>query len=34
MTQQQLRIYVPPHPLIQHWLGVARDVATPSVLFR
>lgn len=34
MKQQQLRIYVPPHPLIQHWLGVARDVATPSVLFR
>lgn len=31
---QQLRVYVPPHPLIQHWLGVARDVATPSVLFR
>ena len=34
MTQQQLRIIVPPHPLIQHWLGVARDVSTPSVLFR
>ena len=31
---QQLRVYVPPHPLIPHWLGVARDVATPSVLFR
>ncbi len=30
----QLRIYVPPHPLIKHWLGVARDEATPSVLFR
>ncbi|MBD3881797.1 uracil phosphoribosyltransferase [Phormidium tenue FACHB-886] len=30
----QLRVYVPPHPLIQHWLGVARDEATPSVLFR
>lgn len=34
MTQQQLRVFVPPHPLIQHWLGVARDIATPSVLFR
>ena len=34
MTQQQLRVFVPPHPLIQHWLGVVRDVATPSVLFR
>jgi hypothetical protein len=30
----QLRVYVPPHPLIKHWLGVARDTATPSVLFR
>ncbi|MDF5725507.1 MAG: uracil phosphoribosyltransferase [Rhizonema sp. PD37] len=30
----QLRIYVPPHPLIQHWLAVARDADTPSVLFR
>ena len=30
----QLRVYVPPHPLIKHWLGVARDANTPSVLFR
>ncbi|MGF1499059.1 MAG: uracil phosphoribosyltransferase [Elainellaceae cyanobacterium] len=30
----QLRVHVPPHPLIQHWLGVARDAGTPSVLFR
>jgi uracil phosphoribosyltransferase len=30
----QLRVYVPPHPLIQHWLAVARDQSTPSVLFR
>ncbi len=30
----KLRIYVPPHPLIKHWLAVARDEATPSVLFR
>lgn len=30
----QLRVYVPPHPLIKHWLGVARDGATPSTLFR
>lgn len=30
----QLRIYVPPHPLIKHWLGVARDAGTPSALFR
>jgi uracil phosphoribosyltransferase len=31
---QRLLVYVPPHPLIKHWLGVVRDVATPSVLFR
>jgi len=30
----QLRIHVPPHPLIKHWLGVARDAATPMPLFR
>ncbi len=30
----QLRVYVPPHPLINHWLAVARDAATPSALFR
>ncbi|MGP1386552.1 MAG: uracil phosphoribosyltransferase [Thainema sp.] len=30
----QLRVHVPPHPLIRHWLSVARDEATPSVLFR
>jgi uracil phosphoribosyltransferase len=30
----QLRVYVPPHPLIKHWLGVARDATTPSALFR
>ncbi|MBD2184748.1 uracil phosphoribosyltransferase [Planktothrix sp. FACHB-1355] len=30
----QMRIYVPPHPLIKHWLGVARDAQTPPVLFK
>jgi uracil phosphoribosyltransferase len=30
----QLRVYVPPHPLIKHWLGIARDQSTPSTLFR
>ena len=30
----QLRIYVPEHPLIKHWLAVARDASTPSVLFK
>jgi uracil phosphoribosyltransferase len=30
----QLRVYVPDHPLIKHWLAVARDVNTPPVLFK
>jgi uracil phosphoribosyltransferase len=30
----QLRVYVPPHPLIKHWLGVARDAGTPTPLFK
>lgn len=30
----QLKVYVPEHPLIKHWLAVARDVNTPSVLFK
>ena len=30
----QLRIYVPPHPLIKHWLAIARDKNTPGVMFR
>lgn len=30
----QLRVYVPEHPLIEHWLAVARDASTPSVLFK
>jgi uracil phosphoribosyltransferase len=30
----QLRVYVPDHPLIKHWLAVARDENTPSVLFK
>jgi uracil phosphoribosyltransferase len=30
----QLRIYVPPHPLIHHWLAIARDKHTPGPMFR
>ncbi|ERN42723.1 uracil phosphoribosyltransferase [Rubidibacter lacunae KORDI 51-2] len=30
----QLRVYVPDHPLVKHWLGVARDASTPSTLFK
>lgn len=27
-------MYVPPHPLVKHWLAVARNAATPPQLFR
>lgn len=30
----QLRVYVPPHPLIKHWLAISRDRSTPAPLFR
>jgi uracil phosphoribosyltransferase len=30
----QLRVYVPEHPLVKHWLAIARDENTPSVLFK
>jgi len=30
----QMRVYVPPHPLIKHWLAIARQSSTPSPLFR
>lgn len=30
----QLRVYVPPHPLIKHWLAIARDGSTPDAIFR
>lgn len=30
----QLRVYVPDHPLIGHWLGIARDINTPNILFK
>jgi uracil phosphoribosyltransferase len=30
----QLRIFVPPHPLVKHWLAIARNADTPDPLFR
>lgn len=30
----QMLVFVPPHPLLQHWLSVARASATPPALFR
>jgi uracil phosphoribosyltransferase len=34
MSNLQLRVYVPPHPFIKHWLAIARDVSSPMPLFR
>lgn len=28
------QIYVPPHPLVKHWLGVLRNKDTPPAIFR
>ena len=30
----QLRVYVPPHPLIKHGLAIVRNASTPVALFR
>ena len=30
----QLRVYVPPHPIIRHWITIAREKHTPVPLFR
>jgi|TARA_B110000003_G_scaffold274484_1_gene314569 uracil phosphoribosyltransferase len=30
----QMLVLVPPHPLLKHWLGVARNVQTPTPIFR
>lgn len=32
--KQQMLVYVPPHPLVKHWLAIARNAATPPALFR
>lgn len=29
-----VQIFVPPHPLIQHWLAIARNDMTPPPIFR
>ncbi|MBV5261013.1 uracil phosphoribosyltransferase [Synechococcus moorigangaii CMS01] len=30
----QLRVFVPDHPLLKHWLAIARDVNTPTPIFK
>ena len=34
MSCLTLQVYVPPHPLVKHWLAVCRNAATPSGMFR
>lgn len=29
-----VQVYVPPHPLIKHWLAVARNAQTPPAIFK
>jgi uracil phosphoribosyltransferase len=29
-----MQVYVPPHPLVKHWLAIARNAATPDAMFR
>ena len=29
-----MQVYVPPHPLVKHWLAVARNASTPTPIFR
>ncbi|ANV87538.1 uracil phosphoribosyltransferase [Picosynechococcus sp. PCC 7117] len=30
----QLRVFVPDHPLLKHWLAIARETNTPTPLFK
>lgn len=32
--KQQMLVYVPPHPLVKHWLAVMRSKDTPGAIFR
>ena len=33
-STNQMLVFVPPHPLINHWLAIARNVQTPPQVFR
>lgn len=30
----QMLVFVPPHPLVKHWMAICRNSATPSPMFR
>ncbi len=34
MSPQTMLVYVPPHPLVAHWVAVMRNAASPSPMFR
>lgn len=33
-STNQMLVYVPPHPLVKHWLAICRNAMTPSGMFR
>lgn len=33
-AKKQMLVYVPPHPLVKHWISVMRSAETPSPVFR
>ncbi|GBG74009.1 hypothetical protein CBR_g17719 [Chara braunii] len=33
-NSRQMLVFVPPHPLIKHWIAVLRNEATPPTIFR
>jgi len=34
MNAKTMLVFVPPHPLVAHWIAVMRNAATPSPIFR
>ncbi|KAG5068824.1 hypothetical protein JHK85_001201 [Glycine max] len=34
LSENQMLVYVPPHPLIKHWVSVLRNEQTPCPIFR
>ncbi|CAJ1949425.1 unnamed protein product [Sphenostylis stenocarpa] len=34
LSENRMLVYVPPHPLIKHWVSVLRNEQTPSLIFR
>ncbi|XP_042511049.1 uracil phosphoribosyltransferase-like isoform X2 [Macadamia integrifolia] len=34
VADDRMLVFVPPHPLIKHWVSVLRDERTPSAIFR